>query len=352
MESEHKAQNSFIPIPPDIEASKDRAQWLDLAGLFIVHIKIYDRLRGLKKRTEKRGFNGSSQEKMAAGPRKGEIMRVSNIVDEVGGRIFGEYNGFTGLKTGLRAIDCYGGLRDGDLILIAARPEMGKTDLLYEMIDEIAINRKRVCVFFDFDRGCESFVHNFLLHITKAEKYKGVDVDYPDEKEKLADAIEKLKHSELQVFECHAIEEIESECRELYESTGIDLIVLDVNDLRYIRHHDHTGKYGEIGVSDCLIRLKRLAKEMKCPVVITEELPKSVDEREDKRPSIDDLGYPELEDYPDFTILLYRNSYYSIDQLDDDRMEITIARNLRGRNGSETVIYDRKTGEYRNVQHE
>ncbi|GEM_PF-1693880 len=255
---------------------------------------------------------------------------------------------FKGVKTGIRTIDdITGGLSDADLILISSRPCMGKTDLVLNLVKEISLNQKKKCVVFDLVSGKKAFIRRLILLLSEIGKTEFVDENNQAQMDALETACQLVSESPLYVDEAidYDITNIESKCRKHYEDNDIGLIVIDINDLRHFRCKDNNGNYIYKNVSNSLVILKLLAKELNCPIVITTELPRSVEVREDKRPYIEDLCYSETYDeYFDKIIFLYRDDYYFRECKNNNEMEIIVAKNNYGKVGTSIVSYDKEIG--------
>ena len=240
----------------------------------------------------------------------------------------------TGVSTGLKEFDALtGGLQPGDLIIIAARPSMGKTALALNIARNAAVDHeKRVAVF-----SLEMTTRSLVLRLLSSE----AEVDFStfhkglisvDAHSRLADAAGRLSRAGVYIDDSSAatVLEMRAKCRRLYAQSGLDLVIVDYLQLA---HGDGRTDSREQEISQISRGLKGLAKELNIPVIALSQLNRGPESRgaEDKRPMLSDLRESgAIEQDADVIGFIYRDIVYNKATEYPDMAELIIAKQRNG----------------------
>lgn len=238
----------------------------------------------------------------------------------------------TGVATGFRDIDnITAGLQKSDLILIAARPSMGKTALALNIAQNAAVKGNNSVAIFSLEMSKELLTQRMLCceaHID-SQKLRTGNLDEKDW-QKLAYASSVLSKSKIYIDDTAGttVMEMRSKCRRLKLEQGLDLILIDYLQLmESSRRTDNRQQE----ISEISRGLKALAREMNCPVLALSQLSRAPDARADHKPVLSDLRESgAIEQDADVVMLLFRNYYYSKDPADKRLAELNIAKQRNG----------------------
>lgn len=243
----------------------------------------------------------------------------------------------TGVSTGFRDIDnITAGLQKSDLILIAARPSMGKTALALNIAQNSAVKGKKSVAIFSLEMSKQLLTQRMLCceaHID-SQKLRTGNLDENDWK-KLAYASSVLSQSKIFIDDTPGITvmEMRSKTRRLKLEHGLDMILIDY--LQLMEGSKRTESRQQ-EISEISRSLKALAREMDCPVVALSQLSRAPDARADHKPILSDLRESgAIEQDADVVMLLFREYYYSKDPADKGEAELNIAKQ---RNGATRII--------------
>lgn len=261
---------------------------------------------------------------------KSAIMDLYAHLDELsknGGQIPGIPTGFTGLDRMLT------GLNKSDLILVAARPGMGKTAFALNIALNAAKKSKKDVVVFQLEMSKDQLAGRFLASeaLIDSQKLKTGDLS-TDDWVKIARASNVLAKTKIYVDDNPVITvaEIKAKCRRLGENLG--LIVIDY--LQLMQSGKKTDNRVQ-EVSDISRGMKIMAKELNVPVVCLSQLSRASEQRADKRPMLSDLRESgAIEQDADIVMFIYRDDYYNEDSEEKNVAEIIIAKNRHGSTGS------------------
>ena len=242
----------------------------------------------------------------------------------------------TGVRTKLLGLDrALNGLQKSDLILLAARPSMGKTALALNIATNAASSGTRVALFsLEMSKG--QLAERLLSMASGVNSFKLKTGNLADEDmQALIGALEKLNDLTLYIDDTAGITmlELRSKVRRLSHEEGLDLIVIDYLQLMQgVRAENRQQEISEISRS-----LKALAREMDIPILALSQLSRGVEMRADKKPQLSDLRESgSLEQDADVVMFLYRDEYYNRDEENNQNIaELIIAKN---RNGPTTSI--------------
>lgn len=269
------------------------------------------------------------------------VNSIDNVekLREAGGRIAGVPTGFSDLDNILA------GLQKSDLILVAARPAMGKTAFALNMAQHIAINSRVPVAIFNLEMSKEQIVNRMICSeaLVENSKFRVGDLNVED-CARLAQAIGTLSTAPIYIDDTAGIgiSEIRAKCRRLAQSEkGLGLIVIDhIQLMQSGRKSDNRQQE----ISEISRSLKILAKELNVPVVALSQLSRAVESRTDKRPMLSDLRESgAIEQDADIVMFLYRDAYYNPESEKHNIAECIIAKHRNGETGKIELVY---RGEY------
>ena len=241
-----------------------------------------------------------------------------------------------GLSTGLHDLDRkINGLNKTDLILIAARPGMGKTAIALNICLNVAKNYEKTVAFFSLEMSREQLVMRLLSTESFVENQK-LTTGHLDEEDwgKLSIASSALSQTDIRVDDNPAITvaEINAKCRRL---DNLGLVLIDYLQLRTAAAPGKAGDNRVTVVSDISRALKIMAKELNVPVICLSQLSRANESRTDKRPMLSDLRESgAIEQDADSVMFLYRDEYYNPNTQDKNIAECIVAKNRHGETGT------------------
>lgn len=261
-----------------------------------------------------------------------------------------------GLSTGFVGLDkITTGLHEDNLIILAARPAMGKTALALNIAQYIAVKEKKPVAIFSLEMGAESLIERMLASEGMVEGYhlKTGNLSV-EEWSRLVHAQGNLYDAPIFVDDTAGIRisEIRSKARKLaQEMGGIGVIIIDYLQLI-------TGSKGENRqqvVSEISRELKILAKDLKVPVIALSQLSRAVEQRQDKRPMLADLRESgSIEQDADIVAFLYREAYYQKEQADSQESnnvtELILEKNRHGSLGTVKLYFHKEYTKFSSVE--
>ena len=262
----------------------------------------------------------------------------------------------TGLSTGFVGLDkITTGLHEDNLIILAARPAMGKTALALNIAQYIAVKEKKPVAIFSLEMGAESLIERMLASEGMVEGYhlKTGNLSV-EEWSRLVHAQGNLYDAPIFVDDTAGIRisEIRSKARKLaQEMGGLGVIIIDYLQLI-------TGSKGENRqqiVSEISRELKILAKDLKVPVIALSQLSRAVEQRQDKRPMLADLRESgSIEQDADIVAFLYRDAYYQKEQADSQEAnnvtELILEKNRHGSLGTVKLYFHKEYTKFSSVE--
>lgn len=279
---------------------------------------------------------------------RGDFSPVGAVVEETLDKITKLYEnkaGLTGLPTGFRDLDrMTSGLQPSDLILVAARPSMGKTAFTLNIAQNVGVRQHKTVAFFSLEMSQEQLVQRILCQISHidSQKLRTGQLNSDEEWTRLTDACDKLYQAPIYIDDTPGISvaEMRSKARRLKSEHGLDLIVVDY--LQLMQGRNAESRQQEI--SEISRSLKALARELKVPLIALSQLSRSVESRQDKRPMLSDLRESgALEQDADIVSFLYREDYYDKETENQHITEVILAKHRNGPVGSIKLYFK---GEY------
>jgi replicative DNA helicase len=271
------------------------------------------------------------------------LQPIDQIVEHSFGTIDNLYKNareITGLPTDLHEFDrLTSGLQKSELIIIAARPSMGKTALAINMAQNAAINHDAIVAVFSLEMSRESLLRRMLASqawVDQTNLQKGFLGR--EDQVKLQSALNQLIESRIFIDDSAGISlaEMRAKARRLRQTAkGLDLVVVDYLQLMSVSLPSGSKRGGYENrtqeVSSITRGLKALAKELEVPVVALSQLSRNSERREDKRPMLSDLRESgSIEQDADLVCFIHREGYYDRDVEDKAKSEIIIAKQRNG----------------------
>lgn len=243
-----------------------------------------------------------------------------------------------GLSTGFIELDKKtGGFMPGELIILGARPGMGKTAFALNIAGHAALEQQKTVAFFSLEMSNEVLLHRLLSSGAEisGSKFRNGNFDECDI-EKINQMQEKIFHQNLILSDLRGLNaiDIRSRCRSIKRKHGLDLIVIDY--LGLIKCDKMRGKVENMNqqLGQITKQLRDLAQEVDCPVLLLSQLNRNLESRNDKRPMTADLrDSGEIEQDADLILFVYRDEVYNQDTQDKNIAEINIAKQRSGGTG-------------------
>ncbi|MDO5289582.1 MAG: replicative DNA helicase [Pseudomonadota bacterium] len=253
-------------------------------------------------------------------------------------------NDVTGVPTGFYDLDrMTAGLQPGDLVILAARPSMGKTAFAINIAEHVALNEGLPVAVFSMEMGAAQLAVRIVGSIGRIDQGhlrtgRLTDEEWP----RLTEAIERLRPVSLHIDETPGLtpSELRANARRLARQCGkLGLIVVDYLQLMSgSSASDGENRATELG--EISRGLKALAKELQCPVIALSQLNRSVEQRTDKRPMMSDLRESgAIEQDADIIMFIYRDDYYNKDSREPGVAEIIIGKQRNGPTGTVKLTF-------------
>ncbi len=259
----------------------------------------------------------------------------------------------TGVRTGFIDLDrMTAGLQAGDLIVLAARPSMGKTAFALNIAENVAVNEGLPVAVFSMEMGASQLALRMvgsLGRINQSNLRTGKLGD--DEWGRLSEAVDKLKTASVFIDETAALNssELRARARRQARQCGkLGLVVVDYLQLMSGSSSSDENRATEIG--EISRGLKALAKELQCPVIALSQLNRSVESRPDKRPMMSDLRESgAIEQDADIIMFIYRDDYYNKESKEPGVAEIGIAKQRNGPTGTVRLTFLKPLTRFENM---
>jgi len=265
----------------------------------------------------------------------------------------------TGIPTGFRDLDkITAGFQRNDLIIVAARPSVGKTAFALNVAQNVATKTDENVAIFSLEMGAEQLVMRMLCAEGNidAQVLRTGALEAEDWR-KLTMAMGSLSNAGIFIDDSPGIRvnDIRSKCRRLQQEHGLGMIMIDYMQL-IAGSGTKPGENRQQEVSEISRSLKSLARELKVPVVALSQLSRGVEQRQDKRPMMSDLRESgSIEQDADIVSFLYREDYYDKETENQNMIEIIIAKQRNGPTGTVTLAFAKEYNKFVNIdwsQHE
>lgn len=250
-------------------------------------------------------------------------------------RLFNNKGEITGIPSGFPELDAKtSGFQKGDMVLIAARPSMGKTTFALNLAQFAALRAGKSVAVFSLEMSKEQLAYKMLCSEANIDMLRLRTGNLEDKDwESMARASGPLGNSKIYIDDTAGVTimEMRSKCRRLKIEHGIDLIVIDYLQLMSGSNPDNRQQE----VSEISRSIKALAKEMQCPVIALSQLSRAPEARADHRPMLSDLRESgSIEQDADVVMFLYRDEYYNKETEEKNVAECIIAKQRNGPTGT------------------
>lgn len=252
-------------------------------------------------------------------------------------KLYNQKGSVTGLTTGFTDLDIMtAGLHESDLIIVAARPAMGKSAFAINLATNAAMKANKPAVIFNLEMSKEQVANRILCSeaLVDSNKVRTGKLDDEDWM-KIASATGRLSEAPIYIDDTPGITvmEIRAKCRKLKLEKDIGIVVIDY--LQLVQASSKKNASREQEISEISRALKILAKELNIPVIALSQLSRSAEKRDDKRPMLSDLRESgAIEQDADIVFFLYRDDYYNPDSEEKNVAEVIIAKHRGGSTGT------------------
>ncbi|MBE5973743.1 replicative DNA helicase [Lacrimispora xylanisolvens] len=248
----------------------------------------------------------------------------------------------TGVPTGFIDLDYKtSGLQPSDFVLIAARPSMGKTAFVLNLVDHIAVKKGLPAMVFSLEMSKEQLVNRMLAMESNVDSQKLRTGTLSDSDwDAVVEGIGVIGNSKLIIDDTPGISimELRSRCRKMKLEYGLSVVIID-----YLQLMSGSGKGGENRqqeISEISRSLKALARELSAPVIALSQLSRACETRPDHRPMLSDLRESgAIEQDADVVMFLYRDDYYNKDTDMPNIAEVIIAKQRNGPIGTVNLVW-------------
>ncbi|MCK5219844.1 replicative DNA helicase [bacterium] len=285
---------------------------------------------------------------------RGSVMRIRDVIHdamEVVENLSKHETHITGVPTGYQKLDeMTSGLHAGELVILAARPSMGKTALALNIAAHVTLEAKIPVAVFSLEMSAEALVTRILcsearVDIQAVRTGRLVEGDLGH----LSMSAGRLFDAPLFIDESPSISvlEMRSKARRLKSEQNIGLIIVD-----YIQMMESAGRSDnrQQEIASISRSLKALAKELHLPVLVLSQLSRATEARGDRRPLLSDLRESgAIEQDADLVAFIYREAYYEKDKRDDKTSEIIIAKQRNGPTGTIKLIFNQQYTRFDNI---
>jgi replicative DNA helicase len=285
----------------------------------------------------------------AAVPLKDLVTRAYELIEKRDGKIV------TGLATGYYVLnDKTCGLQNGEMIIVAGRPSMGKTSLALNIAEHVGAVEKMPIAIFSLEMGNQQLAERFLCSMSKVDAQavrKGILST--EQYEKLRVACEELYEAPIFIDDTSSLTplELRAKCRRLKSMHDIRCVVVDYLQLMHLGTGRVESRQQEIATISRYI--KALARELNIPVVVLSQLNRAAEGREGHKPRMSDLRESgSLEQDADVVMLLHREDYYhrgEQDYQEDNKAELIIAKQRNGPTGLVELTFREKFTRFENA---
>lgn len=268
--------------------------------------------------------------------------------------------GVTGVPSGFKALDeMTAGWQKSDLVIIAARPAMGKTAFVLSLTRNAALQHKKGVAFFTLEMTATQLVQRLMFSEAEIDAQKGRSGNLtPDEWNTLNTRISELRTAPIYIDDSPSLSmmDLRAKCRRLKAEKGIDMVIIDY--LQLMKGDTTKGGSREQEIAFISRGLKELAKELDVPILALSQLSRAVETRggSDKRPQLSDLRESgSIEQDADMVMFLYRPEYYGFATLEDGTptqglAQVIIGKQRNGPVGDVTLEFVNAFAKFRDLQ--
>lgn len=250
--------------------------------------------------------------------------------------------GTTGIPSGFIDLDkMTSGFQRNDLIIVAARPSVGKTAFALNIAQNVGVRSRETVAIFSLEMSAAQLVQRMICAESNVDAGR-MRTGYleGDDWEKLTMAIGSLSEAQIFIDDTPGITvaDIRAKCRRLKKERGLGMILIDY--LQLIQGRGKSGENRQQEVSEISRTLKQIARELEVPVIALSQLSRGVEQRQDKRPMMSDLRESgSIEQDADIVAFLYRDDYYDKETEKKNIIEIIIAKQRNGPVGTVELVF-------------
>ena len=266
--------------------------------------------------------------------------------------LYANRGGTTGIPSGFVDLDrMTAGFQRSDLIIVAARPSVGKTAFALNIAQNVGVRAKETVAIFSLEMSAAQLVQRMICAEANvdATRLRTGNLE-PDDWEKLTMAIGSLSEANIFIDDTPGImvSDIRAKCRRLKKEKGLGMILIDY--LQLISGRGKAGENRQQEVSEISRTLKQIARELEVPVIALSQLSRGVEQRQDKRPMMSDLRESgSIEQDADIVSFLYRDDYYDKESEKKNIIEIIIAKQRNGPVGTVELVFLKNFNKFVNL---
>lgn len=267
--------------------------------------------------------------------------------------LYNRKGGTTGVPSGFKDLDTMtSGWQPSDLIIIAARPSVGKTAFTLNLARNAAIHAGKTVAFFSLEMAKEQIALRLLSSEAVVDQHRLRTGQILDEDwQRLSTALSRLAQANILIDDTPNIplHELRSRARRIQAEYGLDMIIIDYLQLMNARGSGgaRSGDNRTQEVAELSRTLKALARELRCPVIALSQLSRAVEQRQDKRPLLSDLRESgAIEQDADVVMFLYRDDYYDPDSEKKNICEVSLAKQRNGPVGTVELVFMKEIGKF------
>ncbi|MEG0919228.1 MAG: replicative DNA helicase [Anaerovoracaceae bacterium] len=292
---------------------------------------------------------------IAQGKQHNDLAKISDVLIrnlEILGERQKQSGGITGVTSGLVDVDRkLSGFQKSDMIVLAARPSMGKTAFALNVGLQAALRDNATVLIFSLEMSKEQLGQRLLAMEARVDSMKmnTGEIDGQDW-EKISTALDSLGKSKIMIDDTPGLRmmEIKNKCRRLKAEQGLDMIIVD-----YLQLMDGEGRSDnrQQEITQLSRGMKQLAREMDCPVIVLSQLSRAVEQRPDHRPVMSDLRESgAIEQDADVVIFLYRDEVYHPEDTEKPGVcEVMISKHRNGPTGVVDVLWQSQYTRFANL---
>lgn len=274
------------------------------------------------------------------------LVNTLERVEQMAGR-----KGLAGISTGFPDLDkLTSGLQNSDLIVVAARPSMGKTNFCLNIARNVALRERVPVVIFSLEMSQEQLAMRLISAEADIDGQRLRTGDLTDEMwSRLTQALGRLGDAPIFIDDSPGLSPLElaAKARNIHRRTPLGLIIIDYLQLMSARAHSENRQQE---ISEISRSLKGLARELSVPVLTLSQLSRAVESRNDKHPMLSDLRESgAIEQDADLVAFIYRDDYYVKDSEQQGQAEVIIAKQRNGPTGAINFVFRKDTGKFLSV---
>ena len=284
-----------------------------------------------------------------------DLVAIQDLVVESYEQIEQRFNNkdeLVGVTTGFYDLNALtSGLQKSDLIILAARPSMGKTAFALNLAQNVALKGKKAVAIFSLEMPKQQLTKRMLCSEAEVDTQRITSGNIqPKDWEKLVDAMTRLSDAKIYIDDTSGVTatDIKAKCRRLMmEEKNLGLIIID-----YLQLMEGGGNTNDRNqqISQISRSLKGLARELDVPIIALSQLSRGVEQRNDKRPMLSDLrDSGAIEQDADIVMFIYRDEYYNRDDVNNKgKAEVIIAKHRNGPVGTVELLFQSNITKFKN----